>query len=920
MNVRHMKKLLSICSWLMVPMSLLVASVSAVYALAPAGAEIGNQASATYRDANGDEQTVTSESVVTTIVQVGGVDLVTDETRYVADGEEVFLPLTLTNAGNGSDVFDLSLVSSTGDFSCVSGSVQFFEDNGGVPGAVLAGGQTPAVPAAGDLQLFVSCEVPLGAGDDQQVVLNVQAVSGFDSTQTVDVDKTIIVTDSAFNVIKRIDPQSGPADVTVTVSLEYQNLGSTTEDLTITDDLDASFVYQGNAIWLIDGNQVALTDAPGDRQGSAGLFIDYQADAVGAPEVTVVLLDVPPQTSGVIRFDVQVSADVPPGAIENVVDWEDEQGQGGTSAPARYTVEREYSHVLTDPLSSVPVVVESDDDNQANDIVTQSNVSQGGVVRFANVLTNTGNAVDDYRIDIDASLSGYPATTTYTLTAADGAPLFNDTVFALQPGEQFVVVLNVNLPSGFTDTSGAPFDVIKTAVSLATGETDDVIDRLGDITEAAVDLTNNQPLDASGVCTAPCGQGAGPEATPVTSETVGLGESAIFVLYVNNSNGDSAQDYVLTAAGSADLSAPLPMGWQVRFLEDADGIDAGADGLPDNDQTQQTGVVSGVSAGGFALVFAEVTVPASGENSAVVAAGNYPIYFGVDSPLLGVSDVKYDEVVVEQRRSFALAAPEAVSVRPGQCVEVLHQLTNTGNVVEGDGTSSQFSFAVNDSNATAGVFVLPSQAYWDAVNPSVFDDPATPPGPDDVRVDNDPAFDFAGAGLAPGETQEFWVRVCADPAAPDGALNTATLTVSLDDGLYGASTAPAPLSVVNTVTVVDSILLSEKFQARDAECDGVAAADYVKSQVQAAPGECVCYRITATNDDSVDTASSVKIFDVTPPDTTYAACNATGCAVGVTANPGAGNAGSVQADFGALVLQPSESAEMQFCVQIDDIN
>ena len=90
----------------------------------PAGTSIGNQASATYADALGNAQTpVTSNTVVTTVSQVASFTLTAAQTKTGAPGTQVYFPHTLTNFGNGTDTFDLSVANLSGgtfDFSSVA--------------------------------------------------------------------------------------------------------------------------------------------------------------------------------------------------------------------------------------------------------------------------------------------------------------------------------------------------------------------------------------------------------------------------------------------------------------------------------------------------------------------------------------------------------------------------------------------------------------------------------------------------------------------------------------------------------------------------------------------------------------------------------------------------------------------------------
>ncbi len=83
----------------------------------PANTLIGNQATATYLDTNGQPQSSTSNQVQTTIQQVGSftldgkTTLTTDviNTKTGAAGTTVYAPHILTNTGNGMDRFDIKV-------------------------------------------------------------------------------------------------------------------------------------------------------------------------------------------------------------------------------------------------------------------------------------------------------------------------------------------------------------------------------------------------------------------------------------------------------------------------------------------------------------------------------------------------------------------------------------------------------------------------------------------------------------------------------------------------------------------------------------------------------------------------------------------------------------------------------------------
>ena len=130
----------------------LFGSSSASAAAPPANTVIGNQASATYSDSSGTTQLATSNLVQTTVQQVGSFTLDTVNqvtttvvnTKLGAAGSVVYAPHILTNTGNGSDTFTITVDADNDAFS----KVEVYPDaNGdGVPDSTTA--LCTAAPAA----------------------------------------------------------------------------------------------------------------------------------------------------------------------------------------------------------------------------------------------------------------------------------------------------------------------------------------------------------------------------------------------------------------------------------------------------------------------------------------------------------------------------------------------------------------------------------------------------------------------------------------------------------------------------------------------------------------------------------------------------------------------------------------------------
>jgi uncharacterized repeat protein (TIGR01451 family) len=82
------------------------------------------------------------------------------------------------------------------------------------------------------------------------------------------------------------------------------------------------------------------------------------------------------------------------------------------------------------------------------------------------------------------------------------------------------------------------------------------------------------------------------------------------------------------------------------------------------------------------------------------------------------------------------------------------------------------------------------------------------------------------------------------------------------------------------------------------------------------PGECIWYKIVATNEGDA-AVSSVVINDTTPSFTTYGGGTASACSAGVTiVAPGVGSAGNVKCATWAT-LAPAATRQLEFSVRIN---
>lgn len=844
--------------------ALALAAGSGIAQTPPAGTPIGNQATATYLDASSTTHTATSNLVTTIVQQVASFTLTADGARTVAPGGQVIFPHTLTNTGNGTDEFPLTLANQAGDNFDLTGLAVYADANGdGVPDDFTALATTGPLAAGAAFRFVVVGNVPGTQIGGEIARLRISALSLFDGSQTAFNTDVVTVTGNAVvSVTKSIsqgsgDSPSGP----YTYTLSYTNTGnSAATSLRLSDVIPAGMAYVGGSgRWSVTG-AVVLTDANNaDAQGVAPNTVVYDYGVTTPGTVTAVIANVPPGASGTVTFQVNVIAGLAPQVIDNQADYAYFDGA---------------ANVGPFTTNVVPFVV-----NQSVSLTftgeTVASALQGATVAFDNTLTNTGNGTDVFNITLGPST--FPGGTTFSLFRSDGVTPLVDTngdgipdTGPVAAGASQVVVLRVALPPAAT---GGPFTVQKLATSVTDpAESATATDQLTTIVASSVDLTNN-----SAGPSAP-GAGAGPEPLPVITNTVNPGATTRFTLYVNNTSaiGDS---YELAASTDASFAAiTLPAGWSVTFRDAANNI------------ITNTGVLV---AGANMPVYADVTVPAG------YAAGTVDLYFRARSPVSGAADRKHDAVAVSAMRGFSLVPVNSGQVAPGGSVTYTHLLSNTGNVIEGDGPGSMVTLAVSDDQAG-----WTSVLYYDTNNNGTLD--ATDATLSDLATIG---------GLAPGATLRLFVKVFAPAGAALGAVNVSTVSVTTSNVAY-TTPAPAVVQVTDNTTVITGQLQLVKVQGLDADCDGNPETPYTNLNITtgAIPGACLRYEITVTNVGTA-TATNVVVSDATPANTVYSGAIPASTTQGTITTPADGAAGAISADVGSLA--PGQSVVITFGIRIN---
>lgn len=849
-----------------------------------AGTSIGNQASATYTDSSSVSRTATSNVVTTIVQQVASLTLTANGAKTASPGSPVFYPHTLTNTGNGSDSFTLTLApAQSGAFTLTNTHIYIDANGDGIPDNFtdLTGTQVTVAPGAANAFKFViTGTVPSSATAGQTNNFSVTATSVFDNTKSANnTDITTATSNAVINVTKSMSSNSGAAGSgPYTVTLTYTNSGNNTATtVNIGDALPAGMTYvAASGRWSVTGATV-LTDATGDVQPSSGSpHIDYSETA---NTVTAIIDQVGAGISGQLTFQVNIAAGTAPGVLTNTATDSYNDGSGttvnGTSNSYNFTVRQSASVTISDTG-----VAANDNDGTINGIDTINSAAQGATVTFTDVVTNTGNGTDAFNITIPSNT--FPSGTVFTLYKSDGVTPLIDTngdsvpdTGPLAAGASYTVIVKAALPAGAT---GGPFNATATATStvvgaLNAGANASMTDRLVAITTNTVDVTNNAAIGGSGVL----GVGAGPEASPVVTNATNPGTTTTFTLYVNNTSGATVADsYDLLASSTTTFgsSSTLPAGWSVTFRA-SNGADCTAPNL--GTVISNTGVVNGGTA---KLVCAVISVPNN------YAAGAQAVYFQAKSPTSGALDQIHDQVTVNTIHNVTLTPNGSNQIFPGGSVVYTHSLTNNGNVSE----AITFTAPITSDNQAGWSSVL----YQDTNSNGVLDAA-------DQAVSTSTTFT-----LTPGQSVTMFVKVTAPSGAAVGAIDTTTPRAG-----YNATFATAQ----DQTTVIAGELRLVKQQALDANCDGVADTGFSQSNITAGavPGACVIYQITATNA-GTSNITSVVVSDSTPAFTLYRNNPAASTTVGTISAPANGTAGTISATVGTLT--PGQSAVIIFAVKI----
>ena len=565
----------------------------------------------------------------------------------------------------------------------------------------------------------------------------------------------------------------------------------------------------------------------------------------------------------------------------------------------------------------------ANDTGVANDD-TNENVAviPTGFATFEHRLTNDGNLTDEYTMtlaDITPSDSGDNAnydlsnsTVTYAIYNASGivgsaqtvsVSTFNATKITLKVGEYANITVNaktINNKGGDTQkltltatssylTKG--FTVVNADATLT--NTDDSITRLpvlaivksitdtldlnkaDDTATYTITVTNNDKTaygaaatDITIIDNLPAGLKL---ASPLITNTVSGEGAAGTVTRTKGGVGSGTADDGFTVSG---VNLALGASITITFVVQKDSIEEAE--LEKNAAGKVKDIINHASVKIPLKVSDTVTIDIIDSTDNSTGAQNTSTYYPAasDSEIIdGTASGNggdSTQSLTANKRSFTVTPVATPGYSPDQEVPNITNdttkakyetiIANTGNKIEGD-VAGELVIKITDTGVNTNVqpdgdvtFVYDADGVPSTTNVTVVVS-KSPDGTYDIH-------NIFPGGIAPGGTVTVKYNVTATTDAT-GTGTTETTTVSIVPGGTDAPTIGPSFTSSNTTSVEGLTLV--KSQALDAACNGTAdtAFDNSTKLLEATPGQCVVYKITATN-----TFTALDITDLVLADKT----------------------------------------------------
>ncbi len=817
--------------------------VGVCHAFPQPGSYISNVASGDYTDEMGNVLLVNSNPVALEVQKTYSLTLLQNQNQYGAIGGTVNLPHVLTNTGNTTDRYTLSLVQSSNDnFDLINVKVYADRDQNGLPdntedlllGSIeLNAGQSLAVVIVGS--------IPTTVAFNQLSSLDLKAVSQQNATLSAQVTDTIrVVDDAVISLIKAQSASEGIIGDQVTYTLTYRNTGTATRRVVLQDVLDDSLEYvSGSAIW--NQNTTALTDA-NDTEASENTGITYQLKPDGK-SLEASIAAVAPLSSGTLSFKAKVKQGAA-NKIPNTAGFVQYDMDNTTvklssvSNTVIYNLAAVYGVVLNNKSSSATNV--GNPNSSPDNLVIQASLPPGQEVFFSNYVWNVGNTTDVYNLSY--SSSNLPSCAKVNFYTQDGKTLLTDTngdgkvdTGSISSAAVKQIQVGVSASTGCS-SSVSHINVDVVATSIASNLVSDPIrNQITALTVVASssDLYN---ADQSGL-----GVGVVDNLGQALRTVKVASAKAVFPLVAKN-NSTQANNYNLYASFSAiDVANIVPTtktGFSVKFYEgDASCQTVGK-------QITNTGTLA---AGASKAYCAVIDVDASQQNFSI------PIWFAIQSPVNQQADSIKNQIESNVARLLTLTNDQQGQVGVGGTIVYAHTLKNLGNMAEGANAGSQVNLKVVPLKNDGFVYSL----YYDTNKNGQID------STDQIISATTSLNQLLGsAGLLPQTDIQLLLKVQAAPSAPEGVVSQADIWIEISDfnGIHLDN-----LKNTDVTTVATGHLQLLKTQAANSSCitSNLAALSYTTQLVLVKPNQCVTYKLTLKNDGS-SVVKNVQFNDVVP--------------------------------------------------------
>ncbi|MDY7579506.1 hypothetical protein RGU70_14400 [Herbaspirillum sp. RTI4] len=937
----------------------LFATPGAMAAAPPAKTKIGNQASASYVDANGKPQLSTSNLVQTEVAQVGSFTLTSDNVKSAGAGNTIYAPHTLTNTGNGPDDFSITVSDSTGafDFS----KIEVFEDANGdgqpdsttplcsVTPSATATCKVAAKTVAGNggtFKFVVAYSVPgnqAASTDNTAIVQAAPVASSLLSTYAPatlsNTDKVTVTNLAAFSANKSMDapkvaapggaawpkalssgPRSAAANCPTSFAaisssptcsytvytVTYRNTGGVAGVFQMEDKLPSGLTYvTGSAVWSSAGG-VALGDGPGGDP--SGIDFNYSAAErkltakVGLSPVPAAGSATPadwvgPNVSGTISFVVLIN----------------ETAAVGTSTTTNKVTYTSPNEPGIPPTETNPAPFE---------VTATYGVVMGNAVATVtsgkDVTPGTADGADDLNTIATATAGSTLRFTQKLYNTGNAADTFNLSMTGNTfPAGTLVWFFKSDGLTPLLDTdrdkAGKPDTGLIAANSSVTivvlvSLPDSIAAGAGpfDLTVRAESSNDANRFDA-----------AKDKLTSVNGIPVDLTNTPVGTGIGSVGNGDAGMGPSPLPTTTLSIPAGTPAAFAL-FIKNNDSNDnnytleaSQTTSFPGSLPTGWSvrfvaagGVCSDASLTSIAVakntqkeVKACVTPPLSAANL------RSPIYFKVTSLAAAssgaiVSDMKLDAVTVTapDPRTATLEPPQTGQVGPGGTVVYPHTLS---------------------VNGSCGTYTLTATSQWGT--PALFIDQNN----NGVIDPSDPPVTSSSfSALASGGKQKILVRVQSPAGATPGLQGSVVVTATFD-AINASTPACAPTSVTDISTVVSGQIRVLKTQLLNPTCSAIApSAAYTAEMLNGAkPGSCIDFKVVATNEGTA-AAGNMRINDALPNYTSFIGatqpaqqCVAT---AGVTGSPVVAVAGGNISCGTATQVPPGDSLTLFFSVKVNE--